>query len=118
MINAAGNPPKTTRRRFGSLGGWLVIAICTAAGLFMFSGAIGHSAQPPAHPIVGNLGWMLAGLSPAIAYVSYQLLRRLLKSTIGHIICIILALAIAFACQCLGVAMLRYALPGQILRMG
>ena len=62
-------------RGFGSFAGWLLVAFLTMGGLFMYSGAMAHGAQP-VHPIAGTIGWILAGLAPLPAGISYQLLLR------------------------------------------
>lgn len=105
------------RRWIGPLLAWLLIAYVSAAMLFMCSGAMAHGAKP-LHPTAGNIGWILAGLSPVIAYISYLLLARRYKSKLARWLIVFLALGVFLVCQFLGFALLRYALPGQELHLG
>ena len=118
MADVDSKTEPTERLRFGSLGGWLLAVFFTAGYLFMFSGAICHSLELPVHPRVGTLGWVLAGLSPLITYISYQLLRRRYGTKRGRSLSAIIAVAVFLLCQILGMTLLQYALPGQPLRLG
>ena len=118
MADAVSETEPTQRPRFGSWGGWLLTVFATACYLFMYSGAVGHSPQPPVHPRAATAGWILAGLSPLAAYVSYQLLRKRYRSKRGTFLCAVVALGLFLLCQVLGITLLHHALPGQPLRLG
>ena len=107
-----------TGRRFGSPVGWSLAGFMTLASLFLYSGAMGHSHIPPAHPVVGNLGWILAGLSPFLAYVAFEIAVGRSRSTWIILVSLLVAALILFLFQILGMSMLRYALPGQTLILG
>jgi len=96
---------------------WLFLAFITGIMLFMYSGAMAHGAKP-AHPIPGHIGWVLAGLSPMIAYVGYRLLASHTKRKWAQLVCVLAAFGIFLLCQYLGVVLLIYALAGQPLHIG
>lgn len=116
MVGAETDSKRACQWRFGTRPGWFLAAFLTSIGLFLYSGAMCHTADPPAHPAVGTLGWLIAGLSPAMAYISYCQLGKGFRH--GTLPGFIGALAILLLCQGLGVAMIMYALAGQPLRIG
>ena len=116
MTDAQKDIKVTNRRRFGSLGGWLLIAYVTAGNLFMFSGAMGHGAKP-VNRAIGNIGWIICGVSPIVGYVSYQIIARWSTSGLVRRLAGVFGVVIFLLCQSLGMALLRYALPGQPLHL-
>ena len=100
------------RQRLDTLVARIMIGGLTCYSLFMYSGAMAHGAKP-IHPVIGHVGWVLAGLSPVVAYVSYRLMVRKAKSNRTRWCLWFLALGIFFLCQFLGLLLLAYALlPG------
>jgi hypothetical protein len=102
---------KTSRRarRFGSFGGWLLIAYFTVGSLFMLSGVMVHGVEQPGHPAAGHAGWIFGGLAPAIGYLCYHLLARAEVGGHRRWLRAVLAVAIFFACQIAGLSLLAYA---------
>ena len=86
--------------------------------MFLFSGAIGHSHVPLVHPVAGHLGWILGGLSPLGAYLSFRLSRGRSRSIARTCLAWGVAAIVFAGLQALGSALLSYALPGQQLILG
>lgn len=106
------------RRGLGSLGGWMLAGFLTLAYLFMYSGAVGHSSAPLAHPIAAHLGWILAGLSPLTAYIALILISRRSRSVRWTLFSLLLAALVLLAQQGLGMLLLLYGLGDQPLHLG
>jgi len=96
---------------------WVALGYLSAALLFMYSGAMAHGAKV-AHPVMGNAGCIIAGLSPIIAYVSYRGLGRWFGSSLPRGLLLAFALAIFVLCQWLGITLLDHAIVNGITHLG
>ena len=102
----------------GSLGGWMLTIYFTLGSLFMFSGAVGHSHAPLAHPLAAHLGWILAGVSPLGAYIALILISRRSRSVRWTLFSLTLATLVLLAVQAVGVLLLRLGLGDQRMLLG
>ena len=102
----------------GSLGGWLLTGFFTLGALFMFSGAVGHSHAPLAHPVAAHLGWILAGLSPLGAYIALILISRRSRSVRWSLFSLTMAALVLLAQHTLGMLLLLYGLGDRRLLLG
>jgi predicted membrane channel-forming protein YqfA (hemolysin III family) len=114
MKDALNDVTPVKRRRIGPVLAWLLIAYFTGTMLFICSGV---TAQHLAHRAAGNIGWILAGLSPAIAGIGYSLSMRRARSDRAQMIIFFLSCGLFLLCQFLGIALLHYALAGQRLQL-
>ena len=74
--------------------------------------------QSPAHPAVGNVGVILAGLSPLGAYLSYWLTGRGKRTRLRILLAVAIGALAFIAMQYIGLALLQYALGGQVMLLG
>jgi hypothetical protein len=106
------------RGGWGSPAGWGLTAYFTLGSLFMFSGAIGHSHAPLAHPAAAHVGWILGGLSPLSAYITLILISRRSRSVRWTLFSLLLAVLVLLAVQAVGVLLLRLGLGDQRMLLG
>ncbi len=100
------------RRRFGSGHGWFLASVATAAYLFVYSGIAVHGQLPAAYPLLRQIGWVLGGISPLCAYMTFAWLGGRSRSAGRMGGGIILAAIVFFALQFVGVTMILFGVRG------
>ena len=90
-----------------------LLAYFTCGSMFLYSGIIGHSHSPLVHPLAGHAGWILAGLSPLGAYLSFRLSGGRRRSIARMLLALTVAVFVFVGLQALGLGLLRHALPGE-----
>jgi len=110
--------PSLWKLWLGRVGVFLLLAYLTFALMFLYSGVMGHSHAPTAHPAAGHLGWILAGMSPLAAYLGFRLSGGRKRSVGRMLLALAIAAAIFVGLQVIGLMLLSYAMSGQPLHVG